>query len=113
MDSKEELITYEKIALGMTKPIIKFGVPMGALVIIISLSAELFLVGFMALDNPLFFLVGIPLYVLCRQKTRQEERFMDLLGASLRTRFVNRAKRHWKAVSYSPLVHRRTTRRLK
>ncbi|GAI25513.1 unnamed protein product [marine sediment metagenome] len=109
---KEELITYEKIALGMTKPVMKHGVPMAAAAIIIAISAELFILGFLFFGNPFFCTIGIPVYILCRQKARTEERFMDLLASNARTRWVNRAKRHWKAVTYSPLVHRKTRRRV-
>ncbi len=109
---KEELITYEKIALGMTRPVMKFGIPMSAAAVILAVSCELFLLGLIFFQNPIFALVGIPVYVLCRQKARVDERFMELLTSAARTRWVNRAKRHWKTATYSPLVHRQTKRRV-
>lgn len=109
---KEELITVETIALGMTKPVMKYGVPMGALAVIMAVSGELFILGFMFFKNPLFFTVGIPIYILCRQKARTEERFVELLAAAARTRWLNGAKKHWKGVTYSPLYHRKTRRRV-
>ena len=105
---KEELITVEKVALGMTKPVMKFGIPIAAAAIIFALSAEMVLFGFLFFKNPFFGLIGLPLYGLARMRARKEERFIDLMAAGARTRWVNRARRRWSATTFSPLLFRKS-----
>lgn len=105
---REELITVEKVALGMTKPVMKGGIPIAALAIIFAFSAELVLFGFLFFKNPFFGAVGIPLYFLARERARKEERFIDLMASAARTRWFNRARRRWGAATLSPLRHRKS-----
>lgn len=105
--SNEELITLEKVALGMTKPVMKFGIPISAAAIIFAFSAEMVLFGFLFFKNPFFGLIGFPLYGLARMRARKEERFIDLMAAGARTRWINRARRQWRATTFSPLLYRK------
>ncbi|MFP3709718.1 VirB3 family type IV secretion system protein [Paraburkholderia sp. SIMBA_009] len=108
LSDKEELITVEKVALGMTKPVMKGGIPISALAIIFAFSAELVLFGFLFFKNPFFGLVGLPLYGMARIRSRVEERFIELMAAAARTRWFNRARRRWGAATLSPLRHRKS-----
>jgi type IV secretory pathway VirB3-like protein len=106
--TEEELITVEKVALGMTKPVMKYGVPIAAVAIIFALSAEFVLFGFLFFGNPFFGLIGLPLYGLARMRARKEERFIELAAAGARTRWINRARRRWGATTFSPLFLRKS-----
>jgi type IV secretory pathway VirB3-like protein len=105
---KDDLITVEKVALGMTKPVMKFGVPISAAALIFALSAEMVLFGFLLFTNPFFGLIGLPIYGLARMRARKEERFIELMAASARTRWFNGARRRWRATTFSPLLFRKS-----
>jgi type IV secretion system protein VirB3 len=106
----EELIIVDTLAIGLTRPVIKWGVPIGAAAIIIAVSVELVLFGFLLVRNPLFGFVGVPMYLLARQKARIEERFIELMAAAARTRWFNPGRKVWKAATSSPMRYRKTRR---
>lgn len=97
------MAVVDPLFAGATRPAMVFGVPYEAFLVVGIVTA----VVFVGAPNPLYALVGIPLYavswLVCQKDPRQFEQYK--LWGQTKGRCMNRM--HWKAASYSPLTYRK------
>lgn len=96
------LLVEDPLFVGATRPPMRWGVTYLALLAEVVIIMEAFLLS----KNLLTLLVAVPLHGLAMLFCARDPRFFDLAALWLRTRLPALARnfRHWKGVSYSPLI---------
>jgi type IV secretion system protein VirB3 len=102
VNDREVALSADPLFVGATRPPMRWGVTYLALLAEVVLTMEAFLMS----KNLLTLLLAIPLHGLAMLFCARDPRFFDLAALWLRTRLPALARnfRHWKGVSYSPLV---------
>ena len=95
-------VTADPLFVAATRPAMRWGVTYSALLCILVLTLELFLVS----RNLLTLLLGVPLYAIAALLCAGDPRFFDLLLLWARTRVPAYlgSYRYWRATSYSALA---------
>lgn len=97
------MAVVDPLFVGATRPAMVMGITYEAFVVIVMVTA----VVFIGTGNPLWALLYLPMhvtaYLICQKDPRQFEQFK--LWSETKGRCLNRA--HWQAASYSPLTFQR------
>lgn len=98
-------IKVDPLAVGLTRPAMRWGVPYPALMLNLIVSVE----ALVWTRNILWALVCIPIHGVFYLVCLKDPRSFELLGLWLRTKAnaLVATRGHWSASSYSPLAMRR------
>lgn len=95
---------------GLTRPATKFGLPVEALLVVITLTCVIFLIAQAMSDNVVWKLTplgaGVALYGICRLICLRDPRAFRYLYLRSVTTLRHRTRRYWHSGTYSPLAHR-------
>ena len=94
----DELIR-DPVFVGLTRKTTLFGVQYEVCIV----NAMCVSMLFIALANPLYFLIMVPVHALCYAVSLKDERIFSLLLLKLVSLSYCRNRHFWKANSYSPL----------
>lgn len=95
----EEKLEIDPLFVGLTRPTSLGGVTIEVFIF----NGFLSVILFMAMGNPLYMFIGIPIHFACKLVCAKEPRYFTLLAQYLTTSSKCRNRFFWKAVSYSPL----------
>jgi type IV secretion system protein VirB3 len=101
-------IKVDPLAVGLTRPAMRWGVPYPALMLNLMASVE----ALVWTRNLLWVLICIPIHGICYLVCLKDPRSFELLALWLRTKGngLVATRGYWSASSYSPLaLHRRVT----
>ena len=98
-------IKVDPLAVGLTRPAMRWGVPYPALMLNLIASVE----ALVWTKNLLWVLICIPIHGICYLVCLKDPRSFELLVLWLRTKANSlvAARGYWRASSYSPLALRR------
>lgn len=104
MDSQDEGIDVDVLAVGLTRPSTILGVPYGAVMLNLLVSVE----ALSLTENLLWLLMCIPVHGICYLITQKDPRTFELLALWARTTLSTlvASRWYWSASSYSPLSFR-------
>jgi len=102
MASQHSLITSDALAVGLTRPAMRFGVTHAAIVGNAMLTMEVFLLT----HNLLALAIALPVHAVCALMCAREPRCFELMACGLRYRWPAWCRTYgfWHASSYSPLT---------
>ena len=100
-------IKTDPLAVGLTRPAMKLGVPYPALMINLIVSVE----ALVWTRNVLWMLICVPIHGICYLVCLKDPRTFELFVQWLRTKAncLVASRGYWSASSYSPLALRRRT----
>lgn len=99
MSNDDQDVRTDVLFVGMTRPATKWGVPYTALVIEFMFTA----ITFLAIGNPLFMLVVIPIHAVLYLVASDDPGVFDSIFLWLKTNGRSMNSRFWGAASFSPV----------
>jgi len=91
-------LQHDLVFQGLTRATTMYGVQYEAFIVYFMLASLVFL----AMGNPLYLLLVLPLHGLCYVMSLKDERIFSLLVLKIQSMGACRNRHFWKANSYSP-----------